>query len=70
MLGDMLFSACRLKKNTVTDGHPNKLCEQITDTILDACFSQEPEARVACEECTRTGMVMMLDGITKKVCVN
>ena len=52
------------------DGHPNKLCEQTADTILDACHSQEPEARVACEERTRTGMVMMVDGITKKVCVN
>ena len=52
------------------DGHPNELCEQTADTILDASHSQEPEARVACEERTRTGMVMMLDGITKKVCVN
>ena len=52
------------------DGYPNKLCEQTADTILDASHSQEPEARVACEERAKTGMVMMLDGITKKVCVN
>ena len=52
------------------DGYPNKLCEQTADTILDASHSQEPEARVACDERTRTGMVMMVDGITKKVCVN
>ena len=37
---------------------------------VGSSHSQEPEARVACEERTRTGMVMMLDGITKKVCVN
>ena len=42
-----------------TDGHPNKLCEQITDTILDACLTKDAEARGACEACTRTGMVML-----------
>ena len=56
--------------DTVTDDHPNKLCEQTIDTILDACRTQEQEARVAYEECTRTGMIMRLDGITRKVCVN
>ena len=56
--------------DTVTDGHPNKLCEQTTKTIFDACRTQEPEARVAYEECTRTGMGMRLDGMTRKVCVN
>ena len=44
--------------------------KQTADTFLDASHSQEPEARVACEERTKTGMVMMLGGITKKVCVN
>ena len=52
------------------DGYPDTLCEQTADTILDASRSQEPGARVACEERTRTGMGTILDGITKKVCVN
>ena len=41
------------------DGYRNKLCEQTADTVLDASHSQEPEARVACEERTKTGMVMI-----------
>ena len=56
--------------DAVTDGHPDKLCEQIADTILDACLTQDPEARVTCEACTRTGMVMVLGDVTTKACVN
>jgi len=56
--------------DAVTDGHPDKLCDQIADTILDACLAQDPEARVACEACTKTGMVMVLGDVTTKARVN
>ena len=67
LLSDMHFFSTF---DAAFDGYPDTLCEQTGDTILDASHSQEPEARVACEERTRTGMVTILDGITKKVCVN
>ena len=67
LLSDMHFFSAF---DVAFDGYPDTLCEQTADTILDASHSQEPEARVACEERTRTGMVTILDGITKKVCVN
>lgn len=40
---------------TVTEGHPDKICDQISDAVLDAILAQDPYARVACETCTTTG---------------
>ncbi len=40
---------------SVTEGHPDKLCDQIADSVLDACFEQDPQSRVACEVATKTG---------------
>lgn len=49
---------------SVTEGHPDKMCDQISDGILDAILEQDPLARVACETCTTTGMVMVMGEIT------
>ncbi len=45
---------------SVTEGHPDKLCDQVSDGILDAVLAQDPDAHVACETCTTTGMVMVM----------
>ena len=49
---------------SVTEGHPDKICDQISDSILDAILAQDPNARVACETCTTTGMVMVMGEIS------
>jgi len=50
----------------VTEGHPDKMCDQISDAILDACLEQDPDSKVACETATKTGMVMILGEISTK----
>lgn len=49
---------------SVTEGHPDKICDQISDAILDAIMAQDPMSRVACETCTSTGFVMVMGEIT------
>ena len=51
---------------SVTEGHPDKLCDQVSDAILDAFIRADPEARVACESATTTGLVMVLGEISTK----
>jgi S-adenosylmethionine synthetase len=55
---------------SVTEGHPDKLCDQVSDAVLDACLEQDPRSRVACETATKTGFVMVLGEITTKAFVN
>ncbi len=55
---------------SVTEGHPDKLCDQIADAILDAHLAQDPQARVACEVCATTGMVLIMGEITSKAQVD
>ncbi len=55
---------------SVTEGHPDKMCDQISDAILDALMEQDPMSRVACETCTTTGMVMVMGEITTKAYVD
>ncbi|HET6445587.1 MAG TPA: methionine adenosyltransferase [candidate division Zixibacteria bacterium] len=55
---------------SVTEGHPDKMCDQISDAILDAILSQDPMARVACETAVKTGFVMLLGEITTTASVN
>jgi S-adenosylmethionine synthetase len=55
---------------SVTEGHPDKLCDQISDAVLDACLEQDPYSRVACETATKTGYVMMLGEITTRAHIN
>ncbi len=49
---------------SVTEGHPDKLCDQVSDAILDAIIKQDPMARVACETFTTTGIVTVMGEIT------
>jgi S-adenosylmethionine synthetase len=49
---------------SVTEGHPDKLCDQISDAVLDAIIAEDPMARVACETCTTTGFVLVMGEIT------
>src|SRR5687768_5575475 len=55
---------------SVSEGHPDKQCDQISDAVLDACLEQDPRSRVACETATKTGFVMLLGEITTKAFVN
>ena len=58
-LNDFVFTS-----ESVNEGHPDKLCDQVSDAILDACLAQDPFAMVACETATKSGMVMVLGEIT------
>ena len=49
---------------SVTEGHPDKICDQISDAVLDAIIAEDPEARVACETCCTTGLVMVMGEIS------
>ena len=51
---------------SVTEGHPDKMCDQISDAVLDACLAQDPKSRVACEAATKTGFVILLGEITTR----
>jgi S-adenosylmethionine synthetase len=55
---------------SVTEGHPDKICDQISDAVLDACLEQDPASRVACEVATKTGFVMLLGEITTRANLN
>ncbi len=64
-LPSLLFTS-----ESVTEGHPDKLCDQISDGILDACLEQDPYSRVACEAATKTGFVLLMGEITTKANIN
>ncbi len=55
---------------SVTEGHPDKLCDQVSDAVLDALLAQDPLSRVACETCATTGMVMVMGEITTRAQVD
>jgi S-adenosylmethionine synthetase len=55
---------------SVTEGHPDKMCDQISDAILDAIITDDPDARVACETATTTGIVLVLGEITTSTYVD
>ena len=58
------------KSESVTEGHPDKMCDQISDAILDALMAQDPMSRVACETATTTGMVLVMGEITTNAYVD
>ncbi len=60
----------KFTSESVTEGHPDKLCDQVSDAVLDACLDQDPRSRVACETATKTGFVMVLGEITTNAFVN
>jgi S-adenosylmethionine synthetase len=51
---------------SVGEGHPDKMCDQISDAILDACLKEDPKSKVACETATKTGMILVFGEITTK----
>ena len=51
---------------SVTEGHPDKICDQISDAVLDALLEQDPYSRVACETCTTTGLILVMGEITTR----
>ncbi len=55
---------------SVTEGHPDKICDQVSDAILDAMLAQDPMSRVACETVTATGMVLVMGEVTTKASVD
>ncbi|WOG94650.1 hypothetical protein DCAR_0313946 [Daucus carota subsp. sativus] len=55
---------------SVNEGHPDKLCDQISDAVLDACLAQDPDSKVACETCITTDLVMVFGEITTKAHVD
>lgn len=63
--GKLLFTS-----ESVTEGHPDKICDQVSDAVLDACLTQDPYSRVACETAVKTGFVMLLGEITTKAWIN
>ena len=58
------MSRYRFTSESVTEGHPDKLCDQVSDAVLDAILAQDPRARVACESLAKTGMVVVAGEIT------
>ena len=60
----------KFTSESVTEGHPDKLCDQISDAVLDGILAQDPSARVACEVCTTTGLVVVMGEITTKAYVD
>jgi S-adenosylmethionine synthetase len=62
---DFLFTS-----ESVTEGHPDKICDNISDAVLDAHLEQDPNARVACETAVKTGLVLLLGEITSKATVD
>ncbi len=60
-LKDFLFTS-----ESVSEGHPDKMCDQISDAVLDALLEQDPNSRVALESLAKTGMVVMAGEITSK----
>lgn len=55
---------------SVTEGHPDKICDQISDAVLDALLEQDPMSRVACETCVTTGLVLVMGEVTSKANIN
>src|SRR4028118_314807 len=58
-----------LTSESVTEGHPDKICDQVSDAILDALLAQDPRSRVACETATTTGLVVVLGEVTTEAYV-
>jgi S-adenosylmethionine synthetase len=59
-----------LTSESVTEGHPDKMCDQIADAVLDAIIKEDPDARVACEVCTTTGLILVMGEITTSTYVD
>jgi len=60
----MSINSFLFTSESVSEGHPDKLCDQVSDAVVDACLANDPNSKVACETATKTGMVMVLGEIT------
>ena len=60
-MSDFIFTS-----ESVTEGHPDKICDQISDAVLDALLSEDPESRVACETVVNTGLCVLTGEITSR----
>ena len=71
-MNDSLMSSSKylFTSESVTEGHPDKMCDQISDAVLDACLKDDPRSRVACETATKTGFVLVMGEITTNAFVN
>jgi S-adenosylmethionine synthetase len=68
--GGYLMEKLLFTSESVTEGHPDKMCDQISDAILDALLAQDPMSRVACETATTTGLVLVMGEITTNAYVD
>jgi S-adenosylmethionine synthetase len=66
----MNASKLMFTSESVTEGHPDKICDQVSDAVLDACLEQDPYSRVACETAVKTGFVLLLGEITTQAKIN
>src|SRR4051794_27391908 len=64
------MSRYQFTSESVTEGHPDKLCDQVSDAVLDAILAQDPRARVACETLAKTGIVVVAGEITTSAVVD
>ena len=64
-MSDFIFTS-----ESVTEGHPDKICDQISDAVLDALLAEDPESRVACETVVNTGLCLLTGEITSKAKVD
>ncbi len=71
-MSDSFMSSPRLLFTSVslTEGHPDKLCDQVSDGVLDTCLEQDSSSHVACEAAAKTRLVMLLGEITTKAYIN
>jgi S-adenosylmethionine synthetase len=67
---EVIMAKYLFTSESVTEGHPDKICDQVSDAVLDALLSKDPMSRVACETCTTTGMVLVMGEITTKAYVD
>jgi len=66
----IIMSKRSFTSESVTEGHPDKICDQISDAVLDAIFTEDPNARVACETAVTTGMVLVMGEISTQCYVD
>ena len=65
MLSDYIFTS-----ESVTEGHPDKIADQVSDAVLDSFLAQDPKSRVACETMVTTGLVVLAGEVTTKAQVD
>merc|ERR1712063_199149 len=68
--GSSTMSSFLFTSECVSEGHPDKICDQVSDAVLDACLREDPEAKVACETVAKTGMIMVFGEITTTATVD